>query len=201
MSDTQNNTGTPINFAQMAAGLQAAEVAGGGITIRAGRCPEGAVPALLGAWRGVAALPFGLWEEFGAVRLDRDALPPTVFSLLRACLFGPGGDLDLRRTGGEFRWRFVGPGAAPLPPAAYAGTDFWQEAEHANVTFLQSSAAYLLWGKAQGGGLWAEDRVAAAHLRYPVDPTWDRVVVNTRLFSRGGQVEFVWHEELEAYRG
>ena len=194
-----------INFGQLADALQKNKSGKDDITIRSGRCAEADALALPAAWRGVADLPYGLWEELSAVRIDRNALPANPWSLLRARLFGTGGDLELWRVDSGFAWRFVGPAKTALPAVQrYQGIDFWAQAGNAETRFYCSEATYLVWGKNQGNGVWREDRVAASTLRYPVaeeDKDSERVQVRSVLYSRSGLVEFVWHQKLEGYHG
>lgn len=194
-----------VDFKASAAKLQANEVGSTDIVIRSGQCAEDAALDLLRAWRKVTELPFGLWEELSAVRIDRDGLPATAWPLLRARLFGPGGDLDLWRIDAVFGWRFVGPAATALPAEeSQQGLDFWTQPDNAGARFYRSEVTYLLWGKNQRNGIWREDRVAASMLRYPVaeaDKDSERVQVRSVLYSRRGLVEFVWHQGLEGYHG
>lgn len=194
-----------IDFKELAQQVQTSLVGSGGVTLRSGACVEAEAIDLLRAWRAANALPFGLWEELSAVRIDRDLLPPTAWPLLRARLFGPGGDLDLWRVEGSFGWRFVGPPGAALPQQERCqGIDFWQQPGNAGARFFRSTSTYLLWGKRQADGVWREDRVAASALRYPLEDgeqESERVQVRSELYSRGGLVEFVWHQKLEGYHG
>jgi hypothetical protein len=110
--------------------------------------------------------------------------------LERGRLFGKGGDLDLRRDGDTFRWRFVG---APnvRPPEGYAAkeNDFWEQHPHAKFHCYVETT--LLWGKREGDR-WHDDRVAAAELDYPAPDDAERVQVKYQVYSRSGRVEFVW---------
>ena len=146
-------------------------------------------------------MPFGIWEELSAVRLDRDQLPPEAWSLLRGRIFGPGGDLEVRRQGARFQWRLIGPGGMQLAAAPNQGEDFWAEPSNAKQWFYRSEATFLLWGEGDGKGRWHEDRVGAAQLAYPVNASWGRVQIRARLFCRNGQVEFVWYQGLEEHHG
>ena len=136
------------------------------------------------------------------------ALPDSA-DLERARIFGPAGDLELRREGPEYRWRIVGEPGKVQPPAGFASEDFWPA--HPGAEFWEFATSAMLWGAYDRDlNCWREDRVGRAPLEYPVDPsailadTSDSAKKKPRIglklkgvrFLDGGQVAFVWWKEL-----
>lgn len=164
-------------------------------------CTETDAMALLRDWpQRDKAMPYRIWEYTSEMVFEEKALPVDGRGLERGRLFGPGGDLSLRRDGDRFYWHFVGqPGMQP-PDGDFHAQDFWGQAE-AGTSFFRCKERSLLWGERQEGfDLWFEDRTGRARLRYPMDTT-GRVQVEYQTFSRAGRVEFVWLLGLEAYNG
>jgi len=146
------------------------------------------------------AMPYRIWEYSDRIDFEEKRLPQDAHWLERGRLFGPGGDLEVRRDGDRFYWRFVGQRGAQLPDGPFHAQDFWGQAS-AGTRFFHSVEHALLWGERQESlNLWFEDRTARAELKYPWDQV-GRVQVKYRTFSCGGRVEFVWLLGLEAYDG
>jgi hypothetical protein len=142
-----------------------------------------------------------IWYFTDHCTIGNDGPPGSVEFLERARLFGQGGDLDLRRDGEVFRWRYVGKAEhAPDGEAlAYLG-----EAKESPVYCREREA--LLWGTRENGqDQWFDDRVSGARLTYPVDrsslsgETEERVKVRFREYTQAGQTVAVWLLGLEAY--
>lgn len=144
----------------------------------------------LQAWDWAARdMPWRIWEYEDRIALERSAdLPADLVRLERGRLFGPGGDLSLRRDAGRILWHFVGPRNAPAPaklqwahlqypatPPPYAAVDFWKSNPQASRPWQRRSQSVLLWGQEErdqdgkGVGVWREDRVSGvrSELCYP----------------------------------
>jgi hypothetical protein len=170
------------------------------LAIWGGQCSEADVLALLRDWpQRDEDMPFCIWEYADRIVIERETLPEGTGWLERGRLFGPGGDLTVRRDGEHFLWHFVGRWGARPPSGSYGAQDFWTQPNEAGTTFHQREKCALLWGERQEGfDLWFENRTARAELRYPLEQTgWVRVRYQT--FSRAGQTEFVWLMGLEAH--
>lgn len=141
------------------------------ITFVGGVVNTAQVASWLSGW-SLAALPWRLWEEVSALRLEENSALPTDFTLIeRGRLFGPAGDLTLRRDGSDFRWWFVGEKGYPLP-ATHGGQDFWAAPDHQSKVLYRVAQEAIFWGAYQGqdaNGIetWYDDRVGYARLHYP----------------------------------
>lgn len=172
------------------------------LAIWGGRCgTEADVLQLLQKWpKRDEAMPYRIWEYSDRIDFEEKKLPQDAHWLERGRLFGPGGDLEVRRDGDRFYWRFVGRAGARPPDGSFHALNFWTQTEP-GTRFFHSEDRALLWGeRREGFDHWFDDRVARARLNYP----WDkegRVQVKYRTFSRAGQVEFVWLLGLESYDG
>jgi hypothetical protein len=120
--------------------------------------------------------------------------------LERARFFGESGDLELRRAGSRYRWRFVGKPRDLNVPKDYKPTDYWA---HHEAPLYPQERTVLLWGQElEGGGRWHEDRVAAAELAYPHvhgSVETGRVHLRYREYLSGGNVAAVWWVAVEPY--
>jgi len=181
-----------VNFEELVQEVRQSECGQADLSLWGGRCAESDLPKFLRQW-DMGKMPYRVWEYASEIAFERDALPQNVVLLERGRIFGESGDLELRRDGAGFGWRFVGPaGVRPLA-GDYAAQDYW--ASHPKVTFHQHGEKALLWGK-WNGKKWADDRVGAARLNYPVPIQGQRVQVHYKTFSRAGRVEFVWYTGL-----
>lgn len=142
-----------------------------------------------------------IWWFTDHCTIGNDGPPRSAELLERARLFGEGGDLDLRRDGEVFRWRYVGKAERePVGEAlAYPG-----EAEESPVYCREREA--LLWGTRENGqGQWFDDRVSGAKLTYPVDrlslsgETEERVKVRFREYTQAGRTIAVWLLDLQGH--
>ena len=164
------------------------------LSLWGGRCAESNLSEFLRQW-DLSEMPFRVWEYVSKIAFGQDTLPQNVALLERGRLFGEGGDLELRRDGAAFAWRFVGPAGIQPPTGDYGAQDYW--ASPPEVTFHQCEATALLWGK-WNGEKWADDRVGAATLDYP--KPGERMQISYKTFSRAGQVEFVWFTGLSEWK-
>ncbi len=126
--------------------------------------------------------------------------PATAERLERARLFGPGGDLDVRRDGERFHWRYVGeadhaPDGDQLP---YPGTP-------ERPVYCRTRKA-LLWGtREKEQKQWFDDRVAGAGLTYFAEPpklpdgVEERVTVEYREYTQAGRTLAVWLRGLHRH--
>jgi len=163
------------------------------LAIWGGTCAEDALADFLAGW-SLERMSHCIWESTDRIDLGKHIPVPNVILLERGRLFGKVGDLDLRRDGNTFRWRFVGdPGIHP--PASYdvEENNFW--AQHPGAAFHCYEEKALLWGKLKDDR-WHDDRVAAAKLDYPKMDGAERVQVKYKVYSRAGRVEFVWLTKL-----
>jgi hypothetical protein len=156
-----------------------------------GAYAEDALIDFLAGW-DLKGMPYRIWESTDRIDFERDSSAPNVALLERGRLFGPGGDLDLRRDDDTFRWRFVGaPGVRPPKDYDAKENNFWAQDQNENTAFHCYEETALLWGERKGER-WHDDRVAAAKLDYPAPDDAERVQVEYKVYSRAGQVEFVW---------
>lgn len=167
------------------------------LSIWGGRCAEEDLLAFLQGW-DLSNMPYRIWEYASEIVFEKGTLPKNAVLLQRGRLFGEDGDLELRRDGAEFAWRFIGKPEI-RPPAGYDfdENNFWHR--HSDVTFHQYKQTALLWGESQGDGFWFDDRVAGAQLTYPA-VTGKRVQLHYKVFSRAGQVQFVWYTGLSEWK-
>lgn len=176
------------------------------LSLWGGMFEEGKLSDFLEDWDR-SGMPYCIWEYVSEIVFQLKDTPPENVALLeRGRLFGPKGDLELRRDGDIFRWRFVGSHDVKPPEGKYDTKDYWQVDGNQMATFHRHSERAILWGERKDGQTrWFEDRVGAAKLEYPtLAPTpanWNRVQVCYDTFSRAGTVEFVWMRELEGYDG
>ena len=187
-----------VDFGKLVEQVKKPPVGSDRLSIWGGACPEGALLGFLQNWPSSEQMPYRIWEYASEVHFERDTLPGSkdIALLERGRLFGEGGDLDLRRDGEMFLWRFVGKPEV-RPPEGYDADDFW--ASHPDTRFHCYEETALLWGKRKGDR-WYDDRVAAAPLEYPVGGEPERVQVEYKVYSRAGRVEFVWLTGLRAWK-
>lgn len=189
-------TDTPIDFAALQRERKA--VGPEELVLLGGRCdaPE------LAEWLvkcTLTTLPWQLSEWVHELTLTTTTLPPAHPELLeRLRIFGPGGDLELRRDGDVFHWRFVGASDVSLP-ANHGGCDFWQSRPQLGQLFRIERQA-LLWGAwDEQLQRWYDDRVGFARLTYPAALQGStRVYAQYREYLAGGQPAFVWIHTLSS---
>jgi hypothetical protein len=153
----------------------------------------------LESYQNSEALPWHIWEYTDSCTLGQGWLTQDVQWLERARLFGEGGDLDVRRDGGRFLWRYVGepdqtpPGGAELQP------------DGKSPIYSRERTA-LLWGtRERDQKQWFDDRVSGASLTYFPDPpslpekVEERVQVRFREYTQAGRTLVVWLRKLEPY--
>lgn len=169
------------------------------LAIWGGWCRSADVLTLLQDWpQRDETMPYRTWEYADQITIEEKTLPSNSERLERGRLFGPGGDLTVRRDGDRFRWHFVGKPDVQLPTGDFHAESFWAQPGEDQTEFYQREEQALLWGERPANfDLWFEDRTGQAKLKYPVAQP-GRVRVKYQLFSRDGQVQFVWLLGLEA---
>ncbi len=188
-----------VNFDQLVEAVTKGKQYGeADLAIWGGICAEAELTAFLSKW-GLSEMPFRIWEYASRIDFNRGMLPGDVNLLERGRLFGEGGDLELRRDGAIFRWRFIGKPGAQSPSGHQPEPDnFW--AKNKVVTFHCCDENALLWGeRKENQSRWFDDRVGRALLDYPepaASAAWQRVRIRYWTFSRAGRIEFVWLREL-----
>ena len=162
----------------------------------------------LKAYRSSEALCWRIWEMTDSCIIGQDWFKEQDQDgrdnwrwLERARLFGEGGDLDVRRDGERFLWRYVGE-----PDHAPPG-DNKLEPDDGSPVYCREQTA-LLWGtRERDQEQWFEDRVSGAKLTYlPKTPTLsegmeERVQVRYYEYTQAGRTLVVWLRGLEAYDG
>lgn len=184
-----------MDFEELVQEVRQAQSGRTNVSIWGGRCAEGDLLAFLQAWS--TPMEYRIWEYVSEIAFERAALPQNAALLERGRLFGEGGDLELRRDGPEFAWRFIGPAGAQPPKGNYGAQDYW--ASHSGEAFHQREETALLWGK-WDGSRWADDRVGAARLEYPAPAGWPWVQIHYNTFSRAGRIKFVWYTGLSEWK-
>lgn len=182
------------------------------LTIWGGNFAATEVTKFIAAWNwSQLDMPWRIWEWASDIAFEHQTGTPTptpgdfrsMAWLERARLFGPGGDLELRRAGERFLWRFVGDAQKTQTPRDSKLSDYWQD--HAAWRLHVKDRVALLWGQELPGhpGQWQEDRVAAAQLHYPnvQGDEQGRVRLHYREYLHGGNVEAVWWLGLEKWEG
>lgn len=140
-------------------------------------------------WKTEAVWKLWLWPHKILLSLDSD-LPGDLAELERGRLFGEMGDLEVRRNGDLFLWRFVGdPGSAVQPAQFGSVADYWESSAPGRLCEYRRHA--LLWGQREEEDRWHDDRVAWADLRYPGVGGCGRVQLEYTEYLDGANVELV----------
>lgn len=166
------------------------------LMIVGGTIEEAKAPAWLNQWE-LQSLPWRLWEEVSALKLEKNTSLPLDFALVeRGQLFGEGGDLTLRRDGAIFRWHFIGPENAKVQKTSDM-LNFWDQPS-ATVLHCVAQKA-ILWGVWRPElGRWHDNRVGWANLQYPAELNGkDHVYVHYDEYLESGRVAFVWLRDLQ----
>lgn len=187
-----------VKFEKLLEQVRQPLVGKGQLSIFGGVCSEDQLLDFVKGWP-LAQMPYRILEYADRIQFERGELKlpsrEDIALLERGRMFGEGGDLELRRDGNLFRWRFVGKGGI-TPPKGYDARNFWDT--HQDAAFHCYTETALLWGE-RDSDRWYDDRVAWADLRYPVNGEPERVQVEYKAYSRAGQVEFVWLTELSGW--
>ncbi len=163
------------------------------LAIRGGNFPAGNLYAFWHEWRTlIARLEWRMFEYVNEFQLRNTAANPDLpephefWKLERARIFGDVGDLEVRRDGETFYWRYIGVNDTNLPvvSSAFGGQDFW--ATNGAMEFHVAHKDYYQWrGIAQ-----KEQRVDSKWLDH-IGLGDENVKLQTREYLRAGRVEFV----------
>lgn len=173
------------------------------LVIWGGRFPDSQADAFLDNWDKPlrTVMTWRMIEyvsQFNLYRADAQdaALPQPWFNVERARFFGQangiGGDLDLRRDGQEFRWRFIGAAsdAWPTLPAAFPYHDFWTEPDNQNTRFREVAQRYYQWQ-----GRPREQRVGSREWLRKAELAQENVYLVQKQYLENGRVAFVRYVE------
>ncbi len=185
----------PVNFSDVIKEVQSSQVGKESLSIWGGRVPEMELRDFLSAWEKLAQMPYRIWEYVSEIHFEMNSMSNEPALLQRGRLFGGGGDMELRRDGHEFIWRFIGPAGVEPPEGSYDAESYWNA--HDDETFHCYEEAALLWGQ-WDGSRWVDDRVSAATLEYPA--AGKRVKLEYKSYSRAGHVAFVWFTGLSEWK-
>lgn len=186
-----------LNFADLLS--QRTACAQEDLAIIGGTVQETDVRGWLAEWH-LQSLPWQIWEEVSALRLEKDTPLPLDFALVeRGQIFGEGGNLTLRRDGTIFRWHFIGletTGVQVTPDVR----NFWQE--HPGAVLQRVDQKAILWGAWRPDlGRWHDNRVGWANLQYPAELNGKHhVYVHYDEYLESGRVAFVWLRDLKGDR-
>ncbi len=164
------------------------------IQIWGGEVKENGLQQFISKW-DFSNMPFVIIETLKELTITRNfnysLIEPELIERIR--IFGKAGDLDLRRNGYSFIWRYVGQNSLE---SEINGDNFWEK-HHSKKFFVEEKDA-LLWGNYnQDKKLWHDDRVAKAKLSYPVDGNPKRVKIYYKTLSESGCISFVWFMEIK----
>lgn len=164
------------------------------IQIWGGEVKENGLQQFISKW-DFSNMPFVIIETLKELTITSNFndshIEPELIERIR--IFGKAGDLDLRRNGYSFIWRYVGQNS---PSSEINRDNFWEK--HPNLKFFAEEKDALLWGKYnQDKQLWHDDRVAKAKLSYPVNGTPERVEIRYKTLSESGCISFVWFMEIK----
>lgn len=151
-------------------------------------------------------MPYKIWEYTNEIKFVVDELPDSskYKYLVRGRIFGPGGDMEIRRESDIFLWHFIGQ-EETINLENYNPKNFWTEGENSKTILRQYEESSLLWGDYKEDlERWQDDRVGWAFLNYPIhDPEvkskGKRLEIHYSVFSYQGQVQFIWFKEVKEY--
>lgn len=142
------------------------------------------------------AMPWSLWQWTDDIALHYGESDPGDLNYLeRGRIFGSGGDLALRRDGGQFLWQYVSQNIESLPDAVqsaqYQVANYWTGRPKTwRLRGYERTA--LLWGEyVPQTGRWYDDRVGWATLRYPPLEGKSVVQIHYVEYLYGGSIELV----------
>lgn len=199
---------------QIKALFEGPQVSQGELAIWGGKFKADKLAAFLDAWDWTSLdMPWHIWEWVSDIIFEHQSGPPALLDedfrrpqwLERARFFGPGGDLELRRDGDCFLWRFVGRPETTKPCGFFdPEADYWTHDGHAGRQLHVCRRKALLWGQELAGhpGRWHDDRVARARLTYPAasgQSTKGRAQLRYNEYLYGDDVEAVWWQGIESW--
>lgn len=111
--------------------------------------------------------------------------------LERVRLFGPDGDLSIRRDAKQFYWHFISESHAQVPvEAAFHPESFWQETANQKCTFARHERRYYQWRRDE-----REQRVT--HKWASDDALQDKQYLRQVQYLENGRVAFVRYVDFE----
>ena len=199
-----SKTRKAVNFKELLSQMKKDELAAEKWpTIVGGECGEAELLDWLDGLN-LQEMPYHIWSFTDHCTISDDGPPESAGRLERARLFGKGGDLDIRRHGQDFFWRYVGK-AAYAPKHDKKQTLEWPGNDTSPVYCRKRTA--LLWGtREKEQKQWFDDRVSGARLTYfsetpPLpDNVEERVNVKFSEYTQAGRTLVVWLLKLERYK-
>lgn len=180
--------------------LQEPLVGPGELAVRGGAFRASELERFLLSWAlPRQGMPWGLWQWTDCMEMQHGrGMPGDLEHIERGRVFGPEGDLEIRRERDEFLWRFVGEAATAMA-LGFEAADYWSGREGKPLRAFRRTA--LLWGsrkaaRQHGKPGWHEDRVSQAGLDYP-EVSSDRAQIRYVEYLDGGNVEWVRFTALE----
>lgn len=170
-------------------------------TVLGGRFEADNLTQFLNQWfQNGPMMPWRIWKHISFIEFSDAPQEPEY--LQRAELFGDDGHLSLRREGNRWLWHFIGTAGTTLP-AGVKG-DPWKLDGSTPLRCYPDKT--ILWGEEirenkddpkTGIGLWWEDRVGAANLKYPSHLSGiSRVYLHFDRYTQAGRTVFVWYRGL-----
>jgi len=189
MNDSTNET----NIRNMIQPILENKKKQGNLEIWGGEIEKNKLKGFLEAWN-FEEMSYSIIETINTMVFEKDFnfqnWQDTEFdSFQRARIFGIKGDLEIRKDGASFFWRFIGD---DKPPENYQQNDFWKN--HPNQEFFTAEEEAFLWGKYNAlSERWRSDKVGKANLNYPLQERIEssRVKLNFETYSHNAQIAFV----------
>lgn len=198
-------TESQLDFSVLMERMQTAQRAAGQNrpAIVGGRFTHEQLEDFLSIWRTQwDQMPWRVWEQVSAIDFGFANEPVAPDLLQRADIFGTDGHLSLRRDGDGWRWHFIGM-ARPALSEEFELSDFWDK--YPTTTLRRYADKVILWGQEvrtdkddpqTSRGIWQDDRVGAAQLKYPQMKGISRAFLHYWHYTEAGQTAFVWYRGL-----
>ncbi|ODS36719.1 MAG: hypothetical protein A7315_04630 [Candidatus Altiarchaeales archaeon WOR_SM1_79] len=169
--------------------LEEERISKGDIQIWGGKIKEEELQEFMKKWN-FSDMQFRIKETVKEINIDKNKnLDLQDVELIeRIRIFGNAGDIDLRRNGNRFIWRYIGEDS---PPSNLPGhvCNFWGKDKNSNKKFFVGYREVILWNK-------NDPRVAKAKLNYPIKNA-ERVKIRYKTLSEGGIISFVQFIEIK----
>ena len=118
-----------------------------------------------------------------------EGLVQNIALLERMRLFGKTGDLDIRRNGRQFHWRYVGNKTAVIPDlTSFVAEDFWQATSNSNIKLREVTRSYYQWR--------GQDERINAHWYTTIDLPEEGVRLQQKHYLQNGRLAFVRYVDL-----
>jgi len=115
----------PVNFDELVKEVTHSQVGRATLSVWGGRCFEDNLLEFLREWEKTAQMPYRIWEYASDIVFEENTLPDDPVLLQRGRLFGKDGDLEVRRDGTSFAWRFIGPPKIQPPAGNFDTQNYW----------------------------------------------------------------------------